>query len=129
MEYLYADILSDDILDRPPRLLHKAMGENPSFYIDVIKTVFKPEDDINLEQEEIKGLSESVIQKRADIGWQLFRSFHTIPGSDGKGKINYEKLKKWVDDVVKLSIEYKREAIVKDKIGELLAFSEEENNV
>lgn len=129
LEYLYADILSDDILDRPPRLLHKAMGENPSFYIDVIKTVFKPEDDINLEQEEIKGLSESMIQKRADIGWQLLRSFHTIPGSDGKGKINYEKLKKWVDDVVKLSIEYKREAIVKDKIGELLAFSEEENNV
>lgn len=128
LEWLYAHILTDDIWHRPPKLLHKEMAENPKFYIEIIKMVFKPKNDIALEKEELKGFDEDSIKRRANIGWKLLRSFHTIPGSHNSS-IDYEKLKKWIDAVIKISIENKRESIVKDKIGELLAYSEPIDNI
>ncbi|MBX7044217.1 MAG: hypothetical protein K1X86_00140 [Ignavibacteria bacterium] len=127
LEWLYADILTDEYLHRPPKLLHSEMARNPNFFMDIIKCIYKPTDDTDMEKEETKNLDEETIKRRSHIGWNLLHSLRIIPGSTGN-KIDYEILKSWVDEVISLSIDCKRENIVKDKIGELLAYSDINGN-
>lgn len=128
LEWYYAGILTDDIWHRPPKLLHAEMAKVPKFYFDIIKAIYKPKDDIELELEEKEGLSEEAVINRSNVCWKILRSFETIPG-DNDNVINYDILKNWVDEVIKLSKEAKRETITLDKIGELLAYSQPMDNV
>lgn len=128
LEWLFIDILTEDIYHRPPKLLIKEMGINPNFYLEIIRALFKPENDQDLETEELKNLDEKYINRRADIAWKLLRSFKVIPGTEKDG-IVYNILKDWVDKVIELSNTFKRRTIVEDKIGELLAFVQPINGI
>ncbi|MBZ0204492.1 MAG: hypothetical protein K8I03_15880 [Ignavibacteria bacterium] len=121
LEWFYIEILSDDFWGRPPKLLHNDMSLNAKSFVDVIKMIFKPKDDEELQKEETKGLTENQIINRYRAAYDLLSSFKTIPGKDKNGKIDYQTLLSWVKNVIKLSKKSKREYHGKYFIGELFA--------
>lgn len=129
LEWVYVSILSDDLWNRPPKLLHRKMSTNPNFYLKVIRAIYKPVDDLELEKQETKNLSEETIINRSQKASDLFKSFKIIPGQDEKNDIDYEKLKLWVDKVRTLCKKYKRESIGEYSIGKVLAYSIKEDMI
>lgn len=123
LEWLYISVLSDDISRRQPKLLYKRMCDNPEFFVEVLRAIFKPKNDINLEKKETEGLTKEYINSRSSAAYDLLKSFKIIPGEDEKGIIDFNILKIWVDKVRILCKNYKREYIGDYQIGELLAYS------
>lgn len=123
LEWIYKSILSDDLWGRPPKLLHKKMSKNPEFYMKIIKSIFRPENDTDLEKKENEGLSDDSIKNRSEVAFDLLKSFKLIPGQDENDIINFNELKSWVNNVINLSKKDKREKITEYYIGELLSYS------
>lgn len=129
LEWLYIEILSDDLWGRPPKLLHEDMSLNATSFVDVIKMIFKPKDAEELQKEETKGLTENQIFNRYRAAYDLLSSFKTIPGKDSEENIDFSFLLNWVKDVIRLSKENKREYHGYYFIGELFAKSIEKDSL
>lgn len=121
LEWLYIEILSDDLWGRPPKLLHKDLSEHPESFVQLIRWIYKPKDDEEMSKEETKGLSEKQIERRFKAAYDLLGSFKTIPGIDENGKIDKDILLEWVYKVINLSRDAKREYHGYYYIGELFA--------
>jgi len=129
LEWLYIEVLSDDIWGRPPKLLHKDMSINPKSFVDVIKMMFKPTDNEVTQTEEAENYSEIQLVNRFKAAYNLLKSFTTIPGTMEDGKIDYEILLKWVKDVIKFSIINKREYYGYYYIGDYFAKGIEKDSI
>jgi len=125
LEWLYLPILARVGGRRPPKMLHQELSENSEFFAEVIRYVYRPK---NKDAEEEKDLSEELKQKRAYLAWELLNSWKIIPGSDGSGKIDYNKLKTWVDKARKLCKEADRLDVCDIHIGQVLAHAIEDKN-
>lgn len=101
-------------------MLHEEIAKNPDFFIDLLKSAYKPNKDDILE-EESKELTEEQIKNRAKYAFQLLYSWKKIPGVDGVGKIDVDFLNSWVKRVRELAINIDRLEIADDTIGHMLA--------
>jgi hypothetical protein len=120
LEWLYLPFLTSYGNTRSPKLLHEEISNNPAFFIDLLKSAYKPNNDDVLEEER-KDLSEEQIRNRAKNAHQLLYSWKKIPGVDLTGIINVEILNSWVSKVRELAIKINRLEIADDTIGHMLA--------
>ncbi|NNG68274.1 hypothetical protein, partial [Caldanaerobacter subterraneus] len=121
LEWLYLPILASEGSERPPKMLHQELSTNPEFFAEVIKYVYKPKNESK--DEEREELPQELKKQRARLAWQLLDTWKTIPGSDISGRIDYQKLKSWVDKARDICIKLNRLEDCDKHIGQVLAYA------
>ena len=129
LEWLFLPVLASYGNNQKPKRLHDELSRNPVFFIDVLKWIYKPDDETKIEAQK-NGLTDEQIQDRAKQAYELLHSWKNIPGVDKSGQIDYEFLKSWVNDVRKMADEYGRLEAADIYIGKALAqYPEEKDKV
>jgi hypothetical protein len=114
LEFLFLSWL--EYSEYQPKALMRSLNENPTFFCDLVKLVFRGENDEprQLSQEE---------QSQALQAYNLLRLWRTLPGSNDQGKIDEEKLSSWVATATALVNDCGRRVIGEEQIGQLLSHS------
>jgi hypothetical protein len=117
-EYAYLPIMDDR---KRPLAIHTIMASDPVFYMSLISSVFRSDDDTSQKGE---GDDDSSELKRAKwrTDYKLLSDFHVIPGLIGSA-IDYDILYAWVSRIRELAAQEKRSAIADQYIGHILAHS------
>jgi len=121
LEWLYLPILARVGSGRPPKTLHQELANNSEFFVTVLRWCYKPKNKVFDEGE--KDLSAEFKKQRAQLALKLLHNWKTIPGSDDSGKINYKKLKDWVDKARELSKKHDRLEVCDSYIGQVFAYA------
>ena len=121
LEWLYLPILGRLGSKRRPKMLHQQLSKNPEFFTEVIKCVYKPKSENGEEAEE--DIPEEFKEQRARVAWELLHTWKTVPGSDSRGRIDYQKLKSWVEKARELCEKLDRLEVCDTHIGQVLAYS------
>lgn len=127
LEWLYLPVLASYGNPRNPKLLHNELSKDPNFFIDVLKWIYKPDND-ELDEMESENLTDEQIQNRAENAYELLRTWQQIPGVDEIGKIDLNFLKKWVQEVRELASKCGRIEVADMHIGRVLAQYPEKDN-
>lgn len=126
LEWFYITVLTSHNSNRPPRLLHMKLSDNPEFFVEVIKCVYNSESE---EIEDVSGnLPDELIKQRGAQAWKLLNTWQAIPGSESDGKIDYATLKEWVNNARKLCRISRRSGVGDTHIGQVLAFAMPDEN-
>jgi hypothetical protein len=131
LEWQYIGIITSPYSRIRPISLLNEMSRNPEYFVDVLGLIYKP----NLVNEEQHGdekdeskIDDSIIQRIAKNAYYLLESWDLIPGSNEDGKIDFNKLRDWIEAVLKLSKERGYYEIALIKIGKVLSYSPSELN-
>ncbi len=128
LEWLYLSILASYGNKRSPKLLHSELSKSPEFFIEVLKWVYKPDND-ELVETDSKELSDEQIINMAKQAYDLLHTWKQIPGVDESGKIDFEFLNDWVNKVRELAGECGRIEVADMHIGQVLAqYPKKDNN-
>lgn len=103
-----------------PKYLYRAITKEPTIYIDLIKNLFKPDDE-DWKEEQVIETNPALKKQIVENAYSILSNFNLIPGLNEKGCIIEEELNTWIDKVRKLAIENRRIKVTDRKIGELLA--------
>jgi hypothetical protein len=117
LEWAYLPVLGHEP-DVPA--LHSAMADDPSFFVEIVKTVYRSrtDDDENGQEEP------SEDQKaRAINGYRLLSSWERVPGLAGDGSLDGRALENWAREVVRLLREADRAEVGLVHVGRMLASS------
>lgn len=99
-----------------PRLLHKELAQNPSFFVELISLIFKSENDEIEDQP-------SDLEGRATQAYRLISSWHTCPGENFDGTLEKGVLQDWVSKA-RAELHNSGRGIIGDQqIGQALAES------
>ena len=120
LEWLYLPILARVGSGRPPKMLHQQLSNDPEFFAEVIKWIYKPKSEGSKEEED---LPQELKEQRAQLAWKLLHTWKTVPGSDTSGRIDYQKLKSWVEKARELCERLDRLEVCDTHIGQVLAYS------
>lgn len=104
---------------RKPRLLHRELSRDPSFFADVLKAIYNSEQD---EQDDLKEIAERKANL-AYLAYELLESWRQIPGLDENGVVDLEQLRKWVTQARDTCRSIGRGTIGDQKIGRILAYA------
>lgn len=121
LEWLYLPVLADVGSNRPPKVLHQELANNPEFFCEVIKYIYKPKNEYIDEKDE--GLPSKLKEQRAQLAWKLLYSWKTVPGSDATGKVDYQKLKEWVNKARSICERNYRLEVCDYHIGQVFAYA------
>lgn len=119
LEVAYLPILEHS--KRPPKIIPKAMAENPELFVHIICAIFRPSPESGI-IEEVAGDPDRV-RHAATQAFNILRIWDVIPGTGPDGKISQNALDKWVKTARKLAKDKGRGLIADQKIGEVLAHS------
>lgn len=112
LELLYLPLLRDDLR---PKLLHKAMGSDPSLFVEATCLAFRGEGEPEQElDDEIRG--------RALLAHELLESWRTPPGLVD-GAIDSTRLSEWVNEARRRLAEVNRTVVGDQLIGQVLSGS------
>ncbi|MCX6234451.1 MAG: hypothetical protein NT175_06955 [Bacteroidetes bacterium] len=129
LEWIFLPLLTSYDNNRKPKRLHEELSRNPAFFMEVLKWIYKPDDESEI-VELRNGLTDKQIQNRARQAYDLLHSWKKIPGVDETGKIDYDFLKNWVDKLRELAAEYGHIELADNYIGQVLAqYPEEQDKV
>ena len=113
LEWAYQPLLR---FDRKPKVLHRELLRNPSFFAEIVSLVYRAEGkepgDVSEEQ-----------KNKARLGYDLLESWRTPPGSTEDGYVNAQELREWVDHARRLVAEGGRGTIGDEVIGRVLSGS------
>ncbi|MDD4009124.1 MAG: hypothetical protein PHQ67_04845 [Fermentimonas sp.] len=112
--------LFDRYFPLKPKYLEDEMTDNPSFFIELIKWIYFP-NDRDKYYEEKKGVSEENIRIKAQQSKILLDSRSKVPGMREDNSINVEKLRSWIDEARHLAAETDRIEVADMEIGTLLS--------
>ncbi len=126
LEWYYLAFLASVTSRRPPKMLHNELTNNPEFFLEVIKHVYKRKDEN--EDDDGENISPELLKQRATLSLKLLRSWKSIPGSTN-GQINYTILKSWIDKSRELCVKSDRIDVCDIQIGQLLANAEFEEDI
>jgi hypothetical protein len=113
LEWMYFKIHSDY---RHPRILHEELAQNPDFFIEVLRCLYRAENEPQVEQTE-----EAIAF--AHLVYELLDSWHKMPGVQADGSVDAEALYQWVRRVRELATACDRSKFADVRIGHILAFS------
>ena len=119
LEWKYLRVLEDS--SRPPKHLLMALSEKPSFFIEVLSVVFKPNESSGVVDPEPADLE----QRRAiaQQAFLLLDLWNHIPGTRADGAIDGEALEAWITQARRLAKAASREEIADSRIGTMLSAS------
>jgi len=122
LEWLYISALASYSSMRPPKTLHNALSTTPSFFVEVLKWLYKGnETETERETGGTEHLTAEQQVNRARSVYDLLQSWKKIPGINDDYSINAEALNNWIKDARALAHEANRIEIADMRIGELLA--------
>ena len=113
LEWAYQPLLR---FDRKPKVLHRELLRNPSFFAEIVSLVYPAEG------EESGDVSEEQKDK-ARLGYELLESWRTPPGTTEDGYVDAQELREWVDHARRLVAECGRGTIGDEVIGKVLSGS------
>ena len=113
LEYAFLPLLSYNS-NRSLRI-QLLMAENPGFYHQILRTVFKG-------KHEIVGKSTEDEKSWAQRSYRLLTQFSNVPGHSNE-VFDGNVLRTWIDEVRRLGLETDREEVTDNFIGRLLAHS------
>lgn len=99
---------------RIPKILYKKLVEDPEFFIELIKSLYRAEG------EEPKDLTEEQ-RVRARLSFDLLQDWRQPPGINNGGSVDLEKLRHWVTRAHELAYACGRGKIADQHIGQVLA--------
>jgi hypothetical protein len=117
LEWAYLRLLEHS--NRTPKALPKLLASSPSFFLEVLSTAYRAE---NEERLDATAPDYEVKSSMAIQAWTLLRSWQLVPGTSD-GKINAAELEGWVRDARILCEKAGRAAIGDQVIGQVLAYS------
>lgn len=120
LEWWFLPVLGSYGNNQKPKRLHDELSRNPVFFMDVLKWIYKSDDETKMEEQK-NGLTDEQIQDRARQAYKLLDSWKNIPGVDETWKIDIDFLKNWVTKVRELASEYGRLEAADIYIGQVLA--------
>jgi hypothetical protein len=115
LEWVYFQALKDS--ERPPRLLRKALSEDPRFFVTLLTMLYRPEGEERVERE----ADTEAMVKVAHQAFDLLEGWSEVPGSNAEGRIDAAALETWVKDARKLCAEAHRLEVGDYKIGGFLS--------
>ncbi|MEO8899938.1 MAG: hypothetical protein ABI488_00125 [Polyangiaceae bacterium] len=111
LEWLFLRLLHDQ---RPPRVLHGALSEHPSLFVDVLKLIYKgrnePSREVPTEE-----------QLLANLAHDLLQEWKRLPGSTDNGEIDTPKLVEWITQARELAANADRLEVADQEIGRILS--------
>ena len=116
LEWMYLPLLIHS--ERQPKLLHQKLSKDPLFFVEVLKVVYRSEND----QEEAPELNQAAIT-HARLGAELLESWHHVPGLTEERSIDLEQLKNWLTTARAAAQQSKRGVIADRQIGKVLAYA------
>ncbi len=120
LEWGYLAFLSSNGDERNPKVLHEELATSPSFFIDVLKVIYRPEKEEVIEEEQNNFTDEQrrIASYRVH---ELLHSWKKIPGTDETGKIDKDFLWKWINEARELASRFSRLEVADMHIGAVLA--------
>lgn len=98
LEWMYLVLLSSTYTIRKPRILYAELATDPTFFIEILKLLYKPkttsESEEKLTDEEKKAKA-----SMAEQAYRLLSNWNKVPGTDENNLIDDDKLRNWVKDV------------------------------
>jgi hypothetical protein len=119
LEWLYLGLFDSHYTKRSAKALEEELASNPAFFVEVLKCIYIPEDELLLERERA-GVSDEIIQNRAKQAYHLLSSWKKIPGMGEDYSINEGDLLKWIERVRELAKVSKRLKYADLEIGKVL---------
>ena len=118
LEWIYLPLLVHS--QRQPKLLYQELSKDPLFFVQILKFVYKSEDDND--RDESVEIDQATLTY-AKLGHELLESWHQVPGLKEDGTVDVEELNNWVLQARAASQESGRGKIVDIQIGHLLAYA------
>jgi transcriptional regulator with XRE-family HTH domain len=118
LEWIYLSMLEHS--RRPPVVLHKTLSTSPEFFVQVLRSVYRPARDSGIQEEVVEDSKQA--RALASHAYGLLRSWHRVPGDTG-GTIDSAALQEWVKRARALCAEAGRGDIGDQHIGNVLASS------
>jgi hypothetical protein len=119
LEWLYIRLLGSVGRSRPPKLLHQEASNNPEFFAEVIRYIFKSKEG----DEEESNLPDEQEQPVAEMCNELLNSWLGCPGMSESGHIDDNILQDWIDKARIIAAKDRRSEIADVYIGHALAHS------
>ena len=119
LEWAYLPLL--EYSGRPPTVLIKALSERPAFFIEVLRALFRPNEDSGVVEPEPADPARA--SAMASHAFDLLRLWDRVPGTTAEGRIDPAALEDWIKEARKLAAAAGRPEIADQKIGEALSAS------
>lgn len=117
LEWIYLPFLASYGSRHKPKVLHEELTNNPEFFIEVLKWVYKSDN----EDEDQEDISDEAKRNRGRNSYDLLRSWKQIPGVAEEQKIDEEFLWDWINKVRELAEQSGRLKVADIHIGHMLA--------
>lgn len=119
IEWTYLPVLEHS--RRPAKALLRALSEQPSFFVEVLRAVFKPSEECGIVEPEPEDAERAGAV--ATQAYRLLQLWNHIPGTRDDGTIDGEALKAWIKDARALAKAAGRGDIADSCIGNMLSAS------
>ena len=123
LEWTYFGVLQSS--DRDVNLLEAALAESPEFFLTVVSSVYRGDDDNDNDVDIEEVARRSAI---AEQSYTLLDKWSRVPGTDDAGSIDAAALGEWVRRARELAVSAKRVDIVDQQIGTILSATAPEPN-
>ncbi len=117
LEWVYLPILKRS--RKRPLLLHKVLATDPKLFVEMLSAMFRPAEDSGIEEAPSPDPERS--HAMASQAFDLFHTWHYMPGTNDDGSLDSAALEKWIKDARMLCAQVGRSVIGDQKIGEILA--------
>lgn len=115
-EFVFLSALEDDAENLR---LFTVMASDPQFFVSILSEIYIEDD---ADPETVQQTPEQ--RDRASVAYRALMRFNKFPG-DEDGTVNETKLNEWIDGVLKEAAAAKRQAIIMNSLGRVLAHSPE----
>jgi transcriptional regulator with XRE-family HTH domain len=119
LEWMYLPLL--EYSDRLPHTLHDELARNPDFFVTVLSSLYRPEEDSGVKDSDPP--DSEATGARAQRAFQLLRTWEQPPGRREDGSIDPATLMAWVQAARQVCAKAGRQAVGDLHIGEILARS------
>jgi hypothetical protein len=114
LEWAYLPLLTGPL--KTPRILHQKLARDPRFFAEVVSLVFRAKED------EPRDLTVEE-KNKAQRGFELLRSWRTIPGTIEGGVIDVDGLMEWIQQAREQLTGIRLKEIGYEMIGQVLSGS------
>ncbi len=115
IEWAYISLLCDDDIETEPKFLGSRLANDPEFFCDVIKLVYRSKNEEKSSQKHTGTSQEEAIK-----AYKLLNKWKTCPGLQEDGTFNAEAFNKWLLKVRALCEESGRLEVAFTHIGNVL---------
>lgn len=118
LEWRYLSVLEHS--SRPAKALLRALSEQPSFFVEILRSAYRPSKGSGIKEEEVNPEQAGAIAIQAD---RLLSLWNRLPGTKEDGAIDLARLEAWVSEARAQASAIGRADAADRTIGEMLSAS------